>query len=260
MEEYDRTDAELYDSYATWLDGDVAFYVAEAREAGGPVLEIGCGTGRILIPTAEAGVDITGLDRAPSMLAVARRKLDALEPATRERITLVEGDMRSFSLERRYDLITIPFRAFLCLPSTDDQKVALCRLREHLTDDGRLILNVFDPRLDIIQAQCDARGSTVQQAGEFTHPETGRKVMFWDTRRYDPETQILECYFIFEELDDTGRVVGKTYVPLTLRWVYRYEMQHLLELCGFAVEALYGDFDRGPFRYGGEQIWVARKA
>ena len=71
---------------------------------------------------------------------------------------------------------------------------------------------------------------------------------------------MLELYFIFEELEDGGRVVAKLYSPLTLRYVYRYEMRYLLELCGYKVEALYGDFQRGPFRYGGEQIWVARKS
>ena len=66
-------------------------------------------------------------------------------------------------------------------------------------------------------------------------------------------------YFLHEALAAEGRVISKAYAPLTLRYVYRYEMQYLLELCGYEIEALYGDFRRGPFRYGGEQIWVARR-
>jgi hypothetical protein len=81
----------------------------------------------------------------------------------------------------------------------------------------------------------------------------------WFTGQYDPERQLLDGSFIFEELDEQGRMVAKTYSPLTLRYVYRYEMRYLLELCGYKVEALYGDFRRGPFRHGREQIWVARK-
>jgi hypothetical protein len=81
-----------------------------------------------------------------------------------------------------------------------------------------------------------------------------------DTRQYDPEQQRLDQYFIFEELDDDGRILAKTYSSLTLRYIYRYEMRYLLELCGYKVEALYGDFRRGPFRYGSEQIWVACKS
>ena len=94
---------------------------------------------------------------------------------------------------------------------------------------------------------------------EFIHPETGRRFLVWDTRQYNMERQIIEMYFIFEELDDDGRVISKTYSPLNLRYAYRYEMQYLLELCGYSIENLYGDFRRGPFQYGGEQVWVARK-
>jgi hypothetical protein len=99
----------------------------------------------------------------------------------------------------------------------------------------------------------------LKKGAEFVHPDTGHRVIVWDTRQYDPERQMLEQYFVFEELDDEGSVISKAYSPLILRYVYRYEMQYLLELCGYRIEALYGDFRRGPFRYGGEQIWVARK-
>jgi hypothetical protein len=70
---------------------------------------------------------------------------------------------------------------------------------------------------------------------------------------------MIEQDWVFEELNRDGKVVSKTYIPLTLRYVFRYEMQYLLELCGYEIEALYGDFRRGPFRYGGEQIWIARR-
>lgn len=100
----------------------------------------------------------------------------------------------------------------------------------------------------------------MKKGAEFVHPNTRHRVIVWDTRQYDPGRQMLEQYFIFEELDDEGTVLSKAYSPLTLRYVYRYEMQYLLELCSYTVEALYGDFGRGPFHYGGEQIWVARKS
>ena len=258
MKEYDRLDAAFYDYYSLGVEGDVPFYVEEAQKAGGPVLELGCGTGRILIPTAEAGVEIAGLDRAPSMLAIARDKVARLDPPVKGRIELVEGDMRDFSLGRRFKLVTIPYRAFLHLLTGEDQRRALRCVRDHLEPDGRLILNVFDPRLDTIGAHLGSFGSALKMVSEFVHPDTGRKVVVWDTRQYDPETQTIEQYFIFEELDGEGQVVNKTYSSLVLRYVHRYEMEYLLELCGYRVEALYGDFGRGPFRYGREQIWVAR--
>lgn len=95
--------------------------------------------------------------------------------------------------------------------------------------------------------------------GEFTPAESGHRFVVWDTRQYDLERQVIEQYFIFEEVSEHGQVISKTYSPLTLRYVFRYEMQHWLALCGFEVEARYGDFERGPFRPGGEQVWVARR-
>lgn len=258
MKEYDRSDAKFYDYYSTGLNGDGQFYLEEACKAGSPVLEIGCGTGRILIPIAEAGIKITGLDASPSMLSIAKEKISRLTSDVQKRINLIEGDMRNFSLEEKFNLIMIPYRAFLHLLTSDDQRKSLNCIHRHLADDGLLIFNIFDPALDILYSHSGPLGSALKKDSEFIHPENGHKVIVWDTRQYDLEKQILEQYFIFEELDEEGKVISKTYSPLTLRFAYRYEMEYLLELCGYKVEALYGDFDRSPFRCR-EQIWVVRK-
>ncbi len=259
MPEYDSTDAGFYDSFSTGLDGDEAFYVEEAVKAGSPVLEIGCGTGRIMVPIAEAGVTVVGLDQAPAMLEIARQKVAGLPEETRQRVQIVQGDMRTFSMEQRFPLAIMPYRAFLHMMTTEDQRRSLTRIREHLTDQGRLVFNVFDPSIELIAAHMDRPRGTLSHIGSFRHPQTGRQVMISDTRSYDPAEQTLEEYRFFEELDDEGRVVSKTVTPVLLRYVYRYEMKHLFELCGFEVEALYGDFQRGTFQHGNEQVWVARR-
>lgn len=259
MSEYDRMDAGIYDSFSTGLEGDEAFYLEEAAGAEGPVLEIGCGTGRIMVPIAESGVPIVGLDRAPAMLEVARHKMDALPDETKRRMEIVEGDMRTFSLERRFPLAIMPYRAFLHMMSGEDQRRALTQIREHLTDRGRLVFNVFDPSIELIAAYMRPPRGTLNHLGSFTHPVTGRRVLVSDTRRYDPLDQTLEEHRFFEEVDEEGRVISKTTTPLHLRYVHRFEMQYLLELCGYEIEALYGDFQRGPFKHGNEQVWVARR-
>jgi SAM-dependent methyltransferase len=258
MDEYDRTDAAIYDCYATGVSGDVAFYVDEAKRSSPPVLELGCGTGRILIPVAETGVEVVGVDRSPSMLAVAKERVAELSSEVQARIELVQGDMRHFSLGRRFGLIMIPYRSFLHLLTSDDERAALGCVRNHLSDEGRLVFNVFDPRLDLLQRGIGG-DSALRQFAEFAHPQTNRRVVGWYANRCDPLRQVMHQYNVFDQLDDHGTVLARQYVPLTLRYVFRYEMQHLLELCGFKVDALYGDFERGPFRYGGEQIWVAVK-
>jgi len=260
MNVYDEIDAALYDYYSLGLEGEVDFYVQQARKADGPVLELGCGTGRILIPVAQAGVPAVGLDQAPAMLAIARQKINRCPQEVQRRLELVQGDMRDFSLGRQFKLITIPYRAFLHLLTPEDQRRALHCIRAHLADEGRFVFNIFDPSLEIIAGHFGPLGPAQKKVSEFVHPETGRRIVVWDTRRYDLNRQMIDQYFIFEELDEAGLVVSKRYSRLELRWIYRWEMQCLLELCGFQVEALYGDFQRGPFRHGGEQIWIARPA
>lgn len=259
MDEYGGAGASFYDVHSLGLEGDVQFYLEEARKTGTPVLEIGCGTGRILLPSAQAGNTIVGLDRSPDMLAVLRGKLAKLTPDVQARVELIEGDMRDFSLGRLFNLITIPYRAFLHLLTPKAQRQALECIRKHLTDDGRLVFNIFDPNLEMIASALSLTGTNLRRDTEFIHPETGNQVIVWYSGQYEPESQLLNAYFIFEEIDTQGKVVQKTYSPLTLRYVHRYEMRYLLELSGYKVEALYGDFQRGPFRYGGEQIWVVRK-
>src|SRR5512141_593405 len=114
-EKYDEYSfvADLYDEVTPYaLRPDVDFFVQAARDSGGPVLELGSGTGRVLIPTAKAGIEITGLDLSPHMLEVCRKKLQAEAEDVRSRVQLVEGDMRAFELPGRFRLVTMPFRPF----------------------------------------------------------------------------------------------------------------------------------------------------
>ncbi|MYG86377.1 MAG: class I SAM-dependent methyltransferase, partial [Gemmatimonadetes bacterium] len=259
LSEYDRTDAGFYDRFSTGIDGDVAFYVEEARKAGGPVLEIGCGTGRIMIPIAESGVAVVGLDQAPAMLDIARAKVARLPDKTRQRVRLVDHDMRAFDLDRRFNLVVIPYRTFNYMLTEEDQRTALKRINDHLTDYGRLVFDVMAPSPDVIAASLDTPGGSLDHIWTFTHPDSGNRVMAWDTRQFDPVEQSVTVYQYFHELDHGGKEVSNTVIPIFYRYLYRYEMQHLLELCGFEVEALYGDFRRSPLHRGTEQVWMARK-
>jgi SAM-dependent methyltransferase len=256
--EYAGEGASFYDHVATGVDGDIAFYVDEARSSGSPVLELGCGTARILIPMAEAGPDVIGLDASPDMLAIAGKKLEACAPDVQSRVQLLRGDMRDFSLNRTFSLVTIPYRAFLHNPSVDDQLRSLERVREHLSEEGRLILNVFDPDVRLLAA---GRWSMpAERRTEFLHPRTGNRVKIREEFSYDLDRQLVEGEFIFDEIEDTsGQVIATTHSPLTLRYIFRYEMEHLLSRSGFSVHMLFGNFKRSAFRAGGEQVWVAMK-
>lgn len=257
--EYDAF-ASVYDFEYDELIDDIPFYCNLAADGGGPALELGAGTGRVLIPVAQAGVEVVGLDQSPAMLAVAREKVAGLPPDVQARITLGEGDMRSFDLGAdRFALVYIPFRAFLHMLTVEDQLAALAAIRRSLRPGGRLALAFFDPLLDVIAARKTARATT--PFIERTTPLLdGARVVQWAAPRYDPVRQILEAEFIYDRLDGDGRLVERVQRHLTLRWVYRYEAEHLFARAGFEIEALYGGFDGRPFESeGDEQVWVLRR-
>ncbi|NKB72525.1 MAG: methyltransferase domain-containing protein [Candidatus Latescibacteria bacterium] len=246
----------FYDSYFCGVEGDVEFYVEEALESGGPVLEIGCGTGRVLLPSLRAGVEMVGLEPAPGQLAVLRQKVADLPPEEARRLQLVEGVVEEFDLGRTFPLITIPYRTFQHLLTPVDQRDALQRLHHHLQGDGLLVFNTFDPLQDMVAG---GWRQPLRKDTDFIDPTNGHQVIVWYSRIYDPEVQLMEQELVYEAVDGAGISVGRTVGRLTLRWSGRLEMEYLLGMCGFAVEALYGDFDGAPYPGYGEQVWVARK-
>ena len=119
-----------------------------------------------------------------------------------------------------------------------------------------LVFNLFDPLRDMVE---NGFQSPLRKDTDFIDLENGNQVVVWYSRQYDPQTQLMEQELIYEEIGEGGLVLGRTYGRLTLRYTSRYEMQYLLEGCGFEVEGLYGDFQGGSFPGHGEQIWVARR-
>ena len=258
-DEYGGVQARYYDQYFTGVQGDLEFYVGLALEVGSLVLEIGCGTGRILTQTARAGISCVGIDRSLPMLRRARRNLAAVDGIA-DRVRIVVADMCSFSLRSSFSLATIPYRTFQHLLTPADQYRALCSIHSHLEPGGLLAFNIFEPTG--LLAAYGWKGEEVAKKDiEFTDPETGDQVEVWYTRSYDPLRQLMLQELSYRPTGQRGAnrrgVVEEA--RLTLRYSYRYEIEHLLQLCGFKVRALYGDFAGGGFSGTGEQVWVAQK-
>ena len=243
---YESIIARHYDAlYAVMRNpsGDVAFYRELARASGGPVLELGCGTGRTLLPIAEAGIDCVGVDASPAMLAVFRQK------SPPPNLELIEARMERLDLpDRRFQLVTCPFRAFSHLPEVEAQLGALAVVRSHLASGGTFALDVFDPKL----AQIARLEEPERLAATFQ--DAGREVRRWDTTRRDPSRQVMTIGFRFEsaapELCGAGEI--------QMRWFYRFELEHLLARAGFTEIQFFGGFDRRPWSAGGETIALAR--
>jgi len=167
--------AELYDYVVPYQNReDVSFFVEAATQSGGPVLEVGCGTGRILIPTARAGIEITGLDLSPHMLAVCHERLNTEPKHVRSKVQLVEGDMRHFELARTFGLVTLPFRPFQHLTTVGDQLACLDCIHHHLETGGKLILDIFNPWLEALAKQ--NIGEEMAEEPEFSMPD-GRRII-----------------------------------------------------------------------------------
>ena len=259
---YTGAQARFYDSYFTGLDGEVEFYVAQASACGGPVLEAGCGTGRTLFPVAAAGIDISGLELSPDMVAQARQRRADLPEQVRRRVTITEGDMRDLpaDLGTGFRLISLPYRTFQHLLTTEDQLTTLHGFRKRLAPGGRLVLNLFDPTADMVRVLNEPEPSDdiadLPIDMEFDEPESERRVRVRYRRGYALEAQILHQVFFYEILDG-GSVVDIEQGELMLRYTYRFEMEHLLRLAGFSIVSLAGDFEAGPYAGYGEQVWVA---
>jgi len=244
-------DYEISDNSRT---ADVPFWLGLAAETGGPVLELACGTARVTIPLARAGHQITGLDTSPNMLAIARRKLDQELTDARARIHLGEGDMRDFSLDERFGLIIIPFSAFQVLLEREDQRRCLECCARHLARGGRLGIDVFHPKLSRLTA-----GAGVEETPEkFPGPE-GMTVRVSAHTDYDIADQRLRSRCRYERTAPGGETTISEHL-LELHYFFRFEMEWMLDACGFEVEALYGNFDRSEFTADSpEMIFVARK-
>lgn len=237
--------------YANYTD-DLPLVEAYARRTGGPLLELGCGTGRLLVPLAKAGYLVTGVDISPEMLRIARAK--AREAGVARRVRLVQGDYADAPLEGPYRLAFAMMNTFLHLLTQADQVRALQHWRQHLTADGLLLIEVFHP--DVAQlASLDGR---LELDGTWTDPETGSTVVKWLARTVDLAEQLLHVNLIYDEVNSQGQVC-RTLVPLELRYLWRFEAELLLDKAGFDLEAIYGDLELGPFEGSSDRmILVAR--
>jgi SAM-dependent methyltransferase len=240
------------------VDGDVEFYRELASETTGPVLDVGCGTGRVTFELARDGHEVVGVDLSAPMLAQAERRRTALPREAAARLSFVEADMTTLDLGRRFGLIVTPFRVFQFLLTPEAQRQALLAFRHHLAADGRLILDLFDPMLDRVVPTDEPINP---RRAEVRHPVTGNAVTFEvAARNLEPEQQLLHEIWMTRELTPDGRILREESDMLTLRWSLRSELRHLFELTGFEVIGDYGDFHRGPPAYGREQVWVLRRS
>ncbi len=243
LAEYD-TLADLYDlEYGH--DEDLRLWLALAEREVGPVVEWGAGTGRLCVPLAAAGHDVTAVEVSEAMISEGRGKGEGVE--------WVRGDMRSAKLERRYGLAVCAFNSFLCLLSVDDALTFLRNAKDHLAPGGLLGVEVsaFSPE----ELASPPGGPELRH--DFTRelPHGGRLDRF-SVSRYNPASQFLSMRLFYELYGVSGELAGRRAHDLTIRVTGRDELVLMLRLTGFEVEAVYGGFEGEPFAAESDHLIV----
>lgn len=254
--------AKYYDAaYAKFAEQqklvDAGFYLELARQSGGPVLEIACGTGRILLSVARAGIAIEGVDHSAAMLGILRKHL-AAEPAdVRGRVKLHAGDMRDFWLGRKFPLVMIPFRPMQHMYTQDDQVAALRTAAAHLDEGGLLAFDVFFPKFEMIAAGIGEERLEV----EF-HPgaDSSRVVRrYFRKEAHDKIAQNFSAIFLFRTYDGEN-LVSEESEPLKMSYYTYPQILALFKLAGVEIVEEYGSFEKTPLDNDAESmIFVLRK-
>ena len=235
-EPYTRPD--LYELIFARYDADLPFWLAFAREGGpGAVLDLCCGTGRVLLPLLEAGLEVDGVDLYPEMLEQARAKCAARGFTPR----LLAADMRGFATGRRYATIVIPFNAFAHNLTTDDQLATLERCVAHLEPGGRLAFDVFTATAAML-AEPEAAPVLEMEIER----DDGDRIQLWDGRRLDPAAQIQHSAIEVHEVGRDGAIVARHRFGTRVRWVTVTELDHVLRRAGFTRREVWGGTGRGP--------------
>ncbi|MFC4077729.1 class I SAM-dependent methyltransferase [Salinithrix halophila] len=246
---------DYYDWTSEGMDGDLAYYADLAMESGGPVLELGTGTGRVSLAIARHGIRVTGVDVEPAMLARAQQKAEGMGLSNRCR--WVESDMTRLNLEDRFPLVIIPYRSFLHLLTVRDQVAALTQVRQHLSEDGLFVFNIFIPDIGQMVEEEDRLISR----GSFPLPGSGELVEVNDFTRFDHFHQRGDIIRYYERFDGEGRSRERLRTTFSLRYIYPAELSHLLKIAGFEVTARWGGFRREPFGPDSTELVVeARKS
>jgi ubiquinone/menaquinone biosynthesis C-methylase UbiE len=249
------TIAHYYDLTHADLTADLPLLQQLAQQAKGPLLECGCGTGRVLLPLARAGFQITGLDSSAAMLAIAHDKLAQEAPKIQSHVTLVQGEMAQIQLDGRFALVLIPYNTLLHL-SPIQVNQALSNLRQLLQADGRLFIDLANP-FALAQTPND-RMLTLEHT--FRDPATGYTVLQLAGTWLDDQAQSLHITWVYDATPANGGPIYRTISQFNYHYLYPHQLELQLHHSGFQLEALWGDYDKSPFNEESSRLLVIARA
>jgi len=247
--------AKYYDLLYGSVEDDLSMWQVLTQDVDGPLLEVGCGTGRLLLPLAQAGHTLTGIDLSNVALETARAKIEANGLA--DQITLQQADMRDFDLTQKdFGLALVPLNTFMHLHTIDDQLATLNAIHRHLKPEGLLVIDLFHPDSTML-AEADGR---LYFEDETVDPTSGRTVQWYWRHDIEVDEQMRHLTYVLDEIDEAG-VVRRTQIPFSLRFFYRFEMELLLRAGDFTIETIFGSYELEPFHsHSPRMIVIARKS
>jgi len=247
--------AEYYDCDVGNLNMDIPFFHEYAETMGDPILELACGTGRVLIPLAEAGFTIHGLDLSKNMLNIAEKKVK--EKKLADKVTLTHADMADYDLPvKEFSMAFIAFRSFMHLFTQKEQLSCLECTFKHMKPGGLLIIDLYAPRYSKLAQPPD---DDFKFRREYHLPNGNHVIHKRRWRGTDTVNQINTEEILFEEYSPDGELVRTRQVPLQTRYTFRYELQLLLEKTGYQLKTIYRHYLKNPYNGTGEIIAVAHK-
>jgi SAM-dependent methyltransferase len=245
-----NTIARYYDAENEFMVDDLPMYSTLAEEYGGPILDVGCGTGRVAFHLAAEGHAVDGIDFAEAMLARGERKLKG-RADVRERVRLFRGNAANYAFPRKYNLILLVYNCLLQLTTQAEQIALLKHLRGFLAPNGVMVLDL--PNAGEAYAGVDDGAVTLERS--FVEPESGNLVMQQSVSTLNRAAQTQDIRWIYDEIMPDG-VLKRTMAPLTLRYVFPAEFDLMAQLLGLRVLERYGDYEGSPFEEGSERLVV----
>ena len=249
---------EYYDGiFAVTASNDIQWFVDQARKLGGNVLDLACGTGRIAIALAKAGLDVAALDSSTGMLQTFRDKLQDQSASIQSRINIHKTQMHSFELSSSFSTV-ICCDAFFHNLTVDDQISCLNSIASHLVERGRFVFNIPNPSIEFLKFASSDKGRQFTKRGEYPLGTAGESVLIEQAQDLNMLDQTITTRFRFTHSDPKGNLIKTQESSWSTRFTFKYEAIHLLHRCGFEVESLEGNYKGRPVKENSQLVFATR--
>ncbi|GMQ79274.1 MAG: class I SAM-dependent methyltransferase [Anaerolineae bacterium] len=236
------TIAHYYDLIHSELTEDIKFLLRIAEPINGRLLELGSGTGRLVIPLARAGYKVTGIDLSDEMMAIGRRKTADLREAVQNRITFIEGNMISFELAQKFEMAIYGHNTFMHIGRFDIDG-ALKNIRSHLIGLGFLVIDVDNP-IEVADSSLD---HLLVLERTFKMPQSGDVVAQYASSWAESDEQVRHISWIFDRSPAAGGAVIRHIVETSFYYYYGHQIEIALDAAGFRIRKIFGDYDESPY-------------